>query len=207
MLLRVLLAAASYLIGSFSLSITISKLLPGGDVRRHGSGNAGATNMARVYGMLPGLLTLAGDMLKCVLVMLVGHWLAGDRGMALCGAACLTGHCFPVFYHFKGGKGVSVGAAMGFVVDWRVGVCMAIVFFAFALVSKKVSLGSCAGALMFFAACIWFGMSEPIVIMSAYTMSLVVVKHRENLRRVARGTEPDFKVASKAPKAPPEPGK
>ena len=80
-----IVVVAGYLLGSLSISILLSKNLLGRDVRRHGSGNAGATNMARVFGMHAGLLTLAGDMLKAAAAMLLGFWLLGDTGMALGG--------------------------------------------------------------------------------------------------------------------------
>ena len=113
-----IVVVAGYLLGSLSISILLSKNLLGRDVRRHGSGNAGATNMARVFGMHAGLLTLAGDMLKAAAAMLLGFWLLGDTGMALGGVACLLGHCFPVYFKFKGGKAVSAGAAVGLMVSW-----------------------------------------------------------------------------------------
>ena len=119
-----IVVVAGYLLGSLSISILLSKNLLGRDVRRHGSGNAGATNMARVFGMHAGLLTLAGDMLKAAAAMLLGFWLLGDTGMALGGVACLLGHCFPVLHGFKGGKGVSSGAMVALMIDWRVFLCV-----------------------------------------------------------------------------------
>jgi len=111
-----LLIIGSYLIGSISFSVLMSKLL-GGDVRKKGSGNAGATNMARVYGMSAGLLTLLLDGLKAVLCSAVGKMMFGDAGLAIAGAACIFGHCFPIFHGFKGGKGVAVGCALAFMID------------------------------------------------------------------------------------------
>ena len=108
-----LVLVAGYLLGSVSVSVLLSRGVLGGDVRSRGSGNAGATNMARVYGMKAGVLTLAGDMLKALLAMGLGTWLLGDLGLCLGGIACIVGHCFPVFHQFKGGKGISVGAAIG----------------------------------------------------------------------------------------------
>ncbi len=94
---------AGYLLGSVSISILMSKKAMGGDVREKGSGNAGATNMARVYGWSAGFLTLGGDMLKAAIAMLIGLLLLGDLGIAIGGIAAMIGHCFPVFYGFKGG--------------------------------------------------------------------------------------------------------
>ncbi len=111
---------AGYLLGSVSISILMSKKAMGGDVREKGSGNAGATNMARVYGWSAGFLTLGGDMLKAAIAMLIGLLLLGDLGIAIGGIAAMIGHCFPVFYGFKGGKGVSILAAVACFMDWRV---------------------------------------------------------------------------------------
>ena len=111
---------AGYLLGSLSASILLSRTALGGDVREKGSGNAGATNMARVYGMGPGVFTLLGDMFKAGLAMLMGWFLLGDWGIAIGGMACISGHCFPFLHDFRGGKGISVGAAIGLAIDWRV---------------------------------------------------------------------------------------
>ena len=113
----------SFFVGSLSLSILASKTFFGGDIREKGSGNAGATNMARVHGWGAGLLTLAGDAAKAAVCMLAGKALAGEIGLCLGAGACMLGHCFPVLHNFKGGKGIAVGGAVGFGIDWRVGLC------------------------------------------------------------------------------------
>ena len=143
----VLIAAGSYVLGSVSLSIFLSKRLFGGDVRAHGSGNAGATNMARVYGMMAGALTLAADMAKAAVSMIGGYLLLGDLGLSVGGAGCILGHCFPLFHHFKGGKGVSVGGMLSLLIDWRVGLLVIGCFILMAVLSKKVSLGSICGGI------------------------------------------------------------
>ena len=109
----IIIALIAYLLGSFCASIPLSKRVYGGDVREKGSGNAGATNMARVYGMKAGLATFAADAVKTVAAMLIGSKLGGVSGEAVAGAACIIGHCFPVYFSLRGGKGVSVGAALG----------------------------------------------------------------------------------------------
>lgn len=191
--LYIIIAVTGYFLGSMSISIFLSKTLLGGDVRRHGSGNAGATNMARVFGMSAGLLTLAGDMLKTAASCLLGYLLCGDIGMAVGGCACLFGHCFPVLHGFRGGKGVSSGAMIALVIDWRVFLCVLGAFFVAALLSKKVSLGSICGALTIFIASLAFHVSVPRLVLAGAAMLLVVVRHRENILRLVRGTEPDFK--------------
>ena len=185
----------SYLMGSVSFSILMSKLFLGGDVRKKGSGNAGATNMARVYGMKAGVFTLLGDMLKAVISMVVGWILLGDNGIAVGGLACLIGHCFPVLHGFHGGKGVSVGAAIALAVDWRVFLVVVAAFLLVALLSRKVSLGSVCGAVAITVAAFIFHVSTPRLILSIIGMIIVIFQHRENLSRLIKGTEPDFKAA------------
>ena len=197
----VLIAAGSYLLGSVSLSIFMSTRVFGGDVRSRGSGNAGATNMARVYGMMAGVLTLAADMLKAFVTMLVGSVLAGDTGLAIGGVFCILGHCFPVLHGFKGGKGVSIGGALSLMIDWRVGLMVFGRFILFALLSKKVSLGSICGALACGIGSVIFAPSTPRMVLGIFAMLVVVIRHWENIGRLIKGTEPDFKPAKSRAKA------
>ena len=191
----ILVASAGYLLGSLSMSIILSRAVLGEDVRRKGSGNAGATNMARVYGLKAGALTLGGDVLKASLSMLIGWLLLGDVGLALGGIASLVGHCFPVYYNFRGGKGVSVGAAVALAIDWRVFLSIVLVFALAAFLSKKVSLGSACAAVAISITSLIFQVSTPKLILAVFGMLLVVFQHRENIKRLINGTEPDFKPA------------
>ena len=101
----ILVIIAAYVMGSLSISIFMSSRVLGRDIRRAGSGNAGATNMARVYGMSAGVLTLGGDMCKTAAAMLLGYLVLGDRGMAAAGMACMAGHCYPLLHGFQGRQG------------------------------------------------------------------------------------------------------
>ena len=184
----------SYLLGSLSLSIIVSSKLFGGDIRGMGSGNAGATNMARVFGWSAGLLTLAGDAAKAIIPMLIANKLAGDVGLAVAGIGCIMGHCFPVLHGFKGGKGVSVGGALAFGIDWRVGLAVVGSFLLAALLSKKVSVGSICGALAITISSLIFGLSVPKLILAVVSMTLVILRHRPNIKRLIAGTEPDFRA-------------
>ena len=175
----ILVIIAAYVMGSLSISIFMSSRVLGRDIRRAGSGNAGATNMARVYGMGAGVLTLGGDMCKTAAAMLLGYLTLGDRGMAAAGMACMAGHCYPLLHGFKGGKGVSAGAAIALCIDWRAGL-LTIAVFAIAALSMPV------WALV-------LELSQPRCALAIVGMCLVVIRHRENIKRLISGTEPDFK--------------
>ncbi len=188
-----LIAVLGYLLGSVSASILLSRIALGGDVRGKGSGNAGATNMARVYGLGAGFLTLGCDMLKAILATWIGSLLLGDLGLAIGGVACMVGHCFPVFHQFKGGKGISAGAAIGLMIDWRVFLFIIAVFLIVAFLSKKVSLGSISASVGITVAALLFGVSTPKLVLAIVAMCLAVFQHRGNIQRLLKGTEPDFK--------------
>ena len=188
------IAAGSFVVGSLSLSILASKRLFGKDIRKEGSGNAGATNMARVHGWGAGLLTLAGDALKAAVCMVAGNAIAGEVGMCVGAGACMLGHCFPILHGFKGGKGIAVGGAVAFGIDWRVGVCTVGSFLLGALLSKKVSVGSLCGAVAIAASTYFLHLSTPRLILSIFCACLAISRHHANIKRLIEGTEPDFKV-------------
>ena len=190
----IFICVGGYLLGSVSISIILSRML-GVDVRKKGSGNAGATNMARSFGMVAGFATLAGDFLKAAVVMFVAYRLCGDWGLMAGGAACITGHCFPIFYDFRGGKGISVGAAIGLAIDWRVFLGIVAVFLIAAFLSKKVSLGSICAAVAIIVLSLVFAVPLPRLLLAIYAASLAVFQHRANIRRLLAGEEPDFRAA------------
>ena len=188
----ILVILVGYLLGSYSLAIGITSG-SGKDIREQGSGNSGATNMARMYGWKAGALTLGADMVKACLAMLLGSALLGDWGVMAAGIASIVGHCYPVFYKFKGGKGISVGAAIGLMIDWRVFVIIIAVFIVFALSSKKVSLGSVMASIAITAASFLLGVSTPKLILAAVAMVIAIFRHSPNIKRLAEGKEKDFK--------------
>ena len=172
-----------YLLGSLSFSIIISCLFLGRDIRKHGSGNAGATNMTRVFGWVAGVATLAFDVLKAVAAMMIGRRLLGDVGV-----------CFPLFHHFKGGKGIATGAAIGFMIDWRVGTSIVAAFLIGALISKKVSVGSLTAALTIVPSTWIFAPRPSMIALSVFACVLAITRHSENIKRLKAGTEPDFRA-------------
>lgn len=198
-LYSILVPTAGYLMGSLSFSIILSGIL-GRDIRRQGSGNAGATNMTRVFGWGAGVATLAFDMLKALAAMLLGRSLLGDVGICLGGMAVMLGHCFPVFHHFRGGKGIATGAALGLMIDWRVFVSIVAAFLIGALLSKKVSLGSICAALTIVPATWIFAPRAPLLALAVFGMVIALTRHRENIRRLIAGTEPDFRAGNRKQK-------
>ena len=196
----VIAAAAAYLLGSVSVSVLLTKLVFHNDVRSQGSGNAGATNVARVFGMGAGVITLFGDVAKTVIAMLIGKWLAGDTGLAVAGAACLIGHCWPVYFRFKGGKGVSVGAAVGAMIDWRIILVLVAVFFLTFAICRIVSVCSMACAVTLPLACLVLAVPTPQLVLGILTGILVFFMHRGNLVRLFRGEEKKFKPGSRKKK-------
>jgi glycerol-3-phosphate acyltransferase PlsY len=199
--LRLLLSGIlGYLIGSVSLSIVLSNLLYHRDVRTQGSGNAGATNAARVFGLSAGVLTFFGDFLKTLLALWLGKLLAGENGILAAGALALLGHCFPVYFHFKGGKGVSCGAAIALMIDWRVFLAAVIVFGIMALLFKIASVASLSAAIAVAAGAFVFGTPLPFKILALFTCVLVFAMHSQNIRRLFRGEEKQFHAGSRPPK-------
>ena len=190
----IIAALAAYFIGSFSASIFLSETLLGRDVRQEGSGNAGATNMARAYGMGLGIMTLLCDFAKALLAVWLSRRILGEWGLFVGGFACLVGHFFPLYYQFKGGKGISTGAALGLCMDWRMLVVMVISFGISAGLSRKVSVGSICAAVCVVPAAFIMDMSLPAKLLAVCAASLVLWRHRENMVRIVKGTEPDFKA-------------
>lgn len=182
---------AGYLIGNIQTAIIISKFRYHDDVRNHGSGNAGSTNMVRVFGYRPGLLTFVGDFVKAVLAVIVGRLLMGTYGGYAAGFFVVIGHCFPVFAGFRGGKGV----ASSFGVAWMVfplGAAITTVVIVIVLaLSKRVSLMSLIGMVAFFITTIIFkwGTDMYLILLAFALLVVVYLRHTENIKRLIRGEE------------------
>ncbi len=193
--LKLLLSGVlGYLLGSLSAAVIVSYAVSRKDVRNYGSGNAGATNMARLFGMGVGVATFLLDGLKTVASMALGRLIGGYYGLLTAGIACLLGHCFPLYFGFKGGKGVSVGAALGLMIHWKVFVIIVAVFFVTYFITKRVSAGSVMCALAFTPAELIAGFRDgPTIAFGITAGILVLIMHRENIKRLLNGTEKRFK--------------
>jgi len=188
----VLSALIAYVLGSASFSIVLSKLMYRKDVREEGSGNAGATNMARSFGKLAGALTLLGDVLKTVLAVVIGRSLSGDWGVVVSCLGCQIGHCFPAYHHFKGGKGVAVGLAITAMVDWRITVTVLVVFIITAILSRKISLASILATFSAIPAAFLTVKDWRYLCMIIIAASIIIFRHSENISRLIKGEEKDF---------------
>jgi len=196
-----LLLAAAYLLGSIPFGLLFAKVLGGKDVREHGSGNIGATNVSRVAGPLAGILTLIFDAAKGAFAVIAAGGLFDHSAAALmlAGLAVLAGHCFPLWLKFHGGKGVAT-ALGAFAALSPVSTLAAFMMFGLTLAFwQYVSLASLAAAasmplLIYF---LWAPRHAPPLVVSLGTLlatALIFFKHRDNLRRLTQGTEPKYSL-------------
>lgn len=192
-----IIAVCAYLLGSLSFAIIVSKLTLGKDIRNYGSGNAGLTNAYRTMGAKKTLLVLLGDIAKGAAAVSIGMVLAGPVGKLTAGIFVILGHMFPLYFGFKGGKGVLVGAVMLAFFDWRVfGIAFLLFVLAVAL-TKWISLGSILGAISF-PITTWAFYHDPILTaMAAGMAEAVIFMHRSNIGRILRGEENKFSFKSK----------
>lgn len=197
---------SSYLIGSVSSAVIISKLMSGKDIREEGSGNAGATNMLRVHGKGAGALTLVCDILKGVIAillsMLFNMWLKSAAPDSIfignlayiAGFFAVLGHDFPVFFKFRGGKGVATSLGVVLMLNWKIGLIVLALALIIMIVSRYVSLGSITAALSYPILVIGFMVGSEkwnvFYILSAVLMALVLIlKHHANISRLLKGEE------------------
>ena len=182
--------AVAYLLGSLNFSIIISKYTNGSDIRGFGSGNAGITNFLRAFGARSAFGVLAGDMLKCVAAVLFAGWMLGFMGKLVAGIFVMLGHMFPVYFGFKGGKGVLTTAALILTLDWRIFLIGIGVFAVIVLLTRYVSLGSIVAVLVV-PICVYFFYSGNWYFVGATVLiaAIVVFMHRANIKRLLNGTE------------------
>lgn len=205
----VLLGIASvilaYLLGSINFAVIFSKVFLKEDVRKVGSGNAGTTNMMRSAGFLPGALTFICDALKGAVACGIGSavftvlnraypcdWTVPTVGAYICGLACMLGHVFPVFFQFKGGKGVAVSVGI-FAICCPPAIVIGLAVFALlVLTTGIVSVGSLVAAITVVSLSIVFNHSGNIYICGAFSFAMgliVFLKHITNIKRLIRGEE------------------
>ncbi len=210
----VLSAIVSYLFGSISFAVIVTRLLRHQDIRDFGSGNAGATNVLRSQGKLPALLTTIGDLLKSAAAVTFSGWAFADLQLAppdgaltenlsligcyLGGFFCMLGHLYPVFFGFRGGKGVMSTAGMMLLLDWRATLLLLAIFIAVLLCSRMVSLGSVTVAALLAPvtylfrtflyhqdpSTVWF-----CTVVVGLMGIIIIIKHGSNIKRILNHTE------------------
>ncbi len=196
----IIVSIIAYLLGSISFSIIISKKMAGFDVREKGSGNAGATNVLRSVGKKAAILTLICDCLKGVLAILVAFVVGKisknlDESLLiqLAGVFVILGHTFPVFFKFKGGKGVATSLGVLLMTNWQIGlICLVFALVLMAL-TRFVSLGSIGAAILFPVLTVFIHTNYLVngnyIIFAIILAVLVVFNHRTNVQRLLAGKE------------------
>ena len=203
----VAVAVLSYLLGCINGAIATSHIFYHDDVRRHGSGNAGLTNFYRNYGAKCAPMVIAFDMLKAVGAVLLGNYFLGyllgwgAAGKYFGALFCVIGHMFPVFYGFKGGKGILCSGTLLLLLDWRIALVGWGAFVVLWLTTRYVSLGSVSAAAVFpVMTHLVFG-DAVATAFSVLIAALVLFAHRENIKRLLNGTENKFRFHVNAPKS------
>ena len=189
-ILEYALIFASYLIGSLSSAIIVCKIMGLPDPRGEGSGNPGATNVLRFGGKKAAAITLAGDMLKGLIPVLIAQYLnISVLGIALVGLAAFLGHLYPVFFQLKGGKGVATMLGVMFGFSWWIGLATAGTWLFMAKIIKISSLSALvATALAPVYVWLWFNHPEPIGVTIFMTV-ILFWRHRSNIQNMMKGTE------------------
>lgn len=209
-----LIALIAYLLGSFNTSIVVSKVALNKDIRDYGSGNAGFTNAVRSMGLKRGMLVMLGDVTKCALAVLIGQLIysgnmsfnGGAEGRLLAGAFVFLGHIYPLYFGFRGGKGVlTYGITMAFF-DWRIFLIGLGVFLLIAVTTRYVSLGSILASVSLPVMVFLFSrtslteqdMAIGYTLVALFMSAVLIIKHRENIVRLLKGTESKFSFKGKA---------
>ena len=185
-----LIVLGAYLLGSISSAIIVCHIMGLPDPRSQGSNNPGATNVLRIGGKKAAAITLLGDMLKGLLPMLAAHLLeATPPVLALCGIAAFLGHLYPVFFGFKGGKGVATALGVQFGLHWGIGLAVALIWL---LVAKVVNISSLSAliSMAFAPLIVWVVWPETeLVVMQLIITIILFWRHRSNIRNLVQGAE------------------
>ena len=206
MVIDVVMAIIAYLIGSINFSVIISKKIAGFDVREKGSGNAGSTNMLRSVGKGAAELTLLCDILKGVVAILIAIGIGNivkdaDKGLLvqIAGVAVVLGHTFPIFFGFKGGKGVATSLGVLLMSNWQIGLICLVFALVLMVLTKMVSVGSCGAAVLFPVLTLFInenytvlteGKSGKVYFVYSVILAIIVLyNHRANIKRIMSGTE------------------
>jgi len=204
----IVIAIVSYLLGSVNLSIILSKLMGKGDIRDHGSGNAGTTNTLRTLGKLPAVVVLIWDVLKGVISILFAKWIITlgngdtapavvtvyrDYAMVLSSVFAVLGHNFPIYFGFRGGKGVATSLGVIIAMEWPIAIACFVFAVVMILLTRMVSVGSILVAILYPILTFFVGdeFNNPWIYLALalYMAASVLIRHRTNIKRILNGTE------------------
>lgn len=210
MIVYVIMAIIAYAIGSINFSVLISRKMAGFDVREKGSGNAGSTNVLRTVGKKAAAITLVCDILKgivAVLISLLIGKIAKDCSPAIlveiAALAVVLGHTFPIFFEFRGGKGVATSLGLILIINWKIGLICLVFALCLMAITRMVSLGSISAAVLFAVLTIFIRESYIVefeisfIIFGILLAAFVIFNHRSNLKRIIAGTENKLSFSKK----------
>ncbi len=206
MAVYIIMAIIAYCIGSVNFSVIISKKMAGFDVREKGSGNAGSTNMLRSVGKKAAAITLVCDILKGVVAIVIAMILGNivpdmnkELLVQIAGIAVVLGHTFPVFFGFKGGKGVATSLGILLMTNWQIGLICLVFALVLMILTRMVSLGSCAAAILYPVLTLFINDNYTVLtegkngntyfVYSVILAIIVLYNHRSNIKRILNGTE------------------
>ena len=196
-MMEIAVLVIAYFIGNVSPAYILVKFAANIDIREHGSGNAGTTNVVRVMGTKAGILVLVSDLLKGVLAVWIGRYFGGDLLAVLAGLFVVIGHNWPVLLKFKGGKGVATSLGVGLIISPQTAlICIGIAIIVI-LTTKYVSLASLTGIPIWTVLLIVRGGNHLYVYLGIALSVLAIIKHRSNIRRIYSGTENKFDLKNK----------
>lgn len=189
-LISILLLLFAYSLGSLSSAVILSRIMGFTDPRTAGSHNPGATNVMRIAGRTAAVFTLSSDCLKGLIPVLIAIWLDTDRFLvALIGFSAFVGHCYPVFFHFRGGKGVATAIAVNLGFNWLVGLIVIAIWLLFAKVFKISSLAAIIAFSVLPLLIFWQESSIDITLVFTSLSLILIWRHRSNIQRLLQGTE------------------
>ena len=207
----IIIGIISYFIGSISFSVLISKKIAGIDVREKGSKNAGSTNVLRSVGIKAAIITLICDILKGIVAVLIATLIGNIVGnvdkallVQIAGILVILGHVFPIFFEFKGGKGVATALGVLLITNWKIGLICLIFALVLIIITRMVSVGSMVAALLFPVLTLFISESFIVIatgfkyfIYSLIIAIIIIFNHRENIKRIMNGTENKISFGSK----------
>lgn len=197
MLIIIFIILMSYLLGSIPFSYMVPKYLGKIDIRHHGSGNTGTTNVVRTLGLKLGAIAFVGDFLKGIIPALVGILLLGQVGGLIGGGFAVLGHCYPVWLNFKGGKGIATSAGILLIIVPKVFLALLFIQFFIIFTTKYMSLASISSAVLLPILSLIFGYSASTIYFSVGLGLFVIYRHRSNLARLIKGEEKKLSIGKK----------